>query len=822
MTQTPRKSGDLDNLKNTVEYQGPGNARDYLIIGGEKRSVPGARIVTFVDDPSWDFSRLTHPDPNSRYVQPRHNDKGLPVSDLATVQGIVDMVVLHSDITVDSQSCFRVLKQRGFSTHFMVNWDGTIYQGTDPAAMAVHAASELSKNVNNHAIGIDVNCLQTNYVQASAAVDPAKVGLADQMATGATRRMSEVVEINGVPWKSWGYTDAQYDALIKLLLELATHFPKLKLAAPMDERGEVIWQVPEAIDTEKMGIYGHMHLTAQKFDPGPGFDWPRLIQGLQKEHNDLPVELVKGTSIATLLTEDKVDALAERYYRNTEGNESGGFYPVGLGGQWHGGIHLHAKRGSEVHAMMDGVVVAARNGATPELGSNNFVLLRHEVPFDPQDDKKAFVFYSLYMHLDRFDVDLDKDDAAYKAQDPAAAAQMAPEWVSNARRSVTGKEDGEEAAAKKEAPANAAPKTDPAKPKKQAAAAPVKTQAAAPKKAKDSEADGDDDDRPSENKPFLDHGPHLAALKLGDVALFATDGSDQTKVAAGKMIGRVGHFGDADSDEGVLHVEVFADGRWRQVVDLLGLHSKHWTEIESDTDDNLMVDTEDLLRTIAPDPDSHVRKKRSDFILSNRSIVAEDVIDFYAHGDAAARAELRRSITRHVSEWSDQVDWFKSMAAAQGWDERVEALTKLLQDERGAWRNTLFAQQIAAQLPFMWLTADVAKHIGLETGAQWDGLLYYFHPVHFVLWLTFHTNTRVRVLAKGRDKKQLMELRAKEQKAQEERRLRGGFPEDDDHGGVVDLGAFDEVADPAEVLGSLWEVPPLPSEWLRAQGESEP
>jgi len=821
MAQSPQNPNDLGTPRNTVDYAGLANTHDYLIIAGEKRTVPGARIVTFVDEPSWDFARLVHPDPNSRYVQPRHNDKGLPVTDLATIQGIVDMVVLHSDITIDSQSCFRVLKQRGFSTHFMINWDGTIYQGTDPANMAMHAASELSKNVNNHSIGIDVNCLQMNYV-SSGEVDAGKAGLAGQMATGATRRMSDVVEINGVPWKSWGYTDAQYDALVKLLQELSTHFTKLKLAAPMDERGEIIWQVPEAIDTEKMGIYGHMHLTAQKFDPGPGFDWPRLIQGLTKEHNDLPVELIKGTSIATLLTEEKVQALAEHYFRNTEANEQGGFYPVGLGGQWHGGIHLHARRGAEVRAMMDGIVVAARNGAVPEMGSNNFVLLRHEVPFDPKDEKRTFVFYSLYMHLQRFDADLDKNDAAYqdKVQDARLLEQMAPEWVSNARRSVTGKDDDAEEQKDKEPQADAAPKTDPAKPKKKDA--PKPKAAAPPQKAKRASDSDEEGDKPMEFKPFLDHGPHLAALKLGDVALFAVDGSDQTKVAAGKVIGRVGNFGEADGDEGVLHVEIFADGRWRQVVDLLGLHSKYWTEIEADTDDNLMVDTAELLRAIAPDPDSHVRRKRSDFILSSRSVVAEDVVDFYGHGDRTARSELHRSITRHVSEWSDQVDWFKSMATAQGWDERVEELTKLLQDERGAWRNTLFAQQIAAQLPFMWLTADVAKHIGLETGAQWDGILYYFHPVHFVLWLTFHTNTRLRVLAKGRDKKQLLELRAKEQKAEEERRKAGGFPEDDDHGGGDDAGALDDVADPAEVLGSLWEVPPQPGEWQRSSAESEP
>jgi N-acetyl-anhydromuramyl-L-alanine amidase AmpD len=813
---------NLATPRNTLQEQGPANARDYIVVAGEKRTVADARIVTYLDDPAMDFSRLIHPDANRKYLWPRRTDKGLHITDLPTAQGVVDCVVLHADITANSKDCFRILKMRGFSTHFMVDWDGTIYQSADPVAMAIHAASDLRPNLNNFAIGIDVNCLQMNYARSTGEVDPAKAGLAGQMASGGVRRMSEVIEINGVPWKSWGYTDAQYDALIKLLRELNVHFPKIKLAAPVDERGEIIWQVPEAIDTEKMGIYGHFHMTAQKFDPGPGFDWARLLQGLAKEHNDFPLELVAGVSIASLLTEQKVLQLAAHYYKNTEANELGGFYPMGLGGQWHGGVHLHAPRGTEVRAMIDGTVVAARNGPSARLGSNNFVLVRHEVPFDPADPKRVFVFYSLYMHLLAFDAEQDKSDAAYKAkvQDDAALMTMAPEWVSNARRGNTGKPaEGEEGADAEAAPTAPKPTGSKVAPK------PAKPLAEGDEpEEEDPVADGEGAD--PEYKPFLDHGEHLAALKRGDVALFAIDGTDQTRVPAGKVIGRVGNFGDEQGEDGVLHVEIIADGRWRQIVDLLGIHSEFWFELEADTDDNLMVDTEDLTRMILPEAaGTGSKRKQDDFILSSRKVAPDDVQAFYSAADdsdeGVVRNRLRRSITRHVSEWSDQVDWFKSMAVAQGWNERVEELTKLLQDERGMWRNTLFAQQIQRQLPFMWLTADVAKFIGLDTGAAWDGLLYHFHPVHFVMWLTFHTNTRLRVLAKGMDKKQLLKLRAKEQKAEEDRRMRGDFPEDDDHGGEVELGPMDDVADPTEVLAELWSVPTQPGEWRRMEGAAD-
>ncbi|MSP90295.1 MAG: hypothetical protein EXR79_00580 [Myxococcales bacterium] len=829
---------DVPGLRNTIREGGPANARDSIIVGGERRVIQDARVVTFLDDPSWDFSKLMHPDPNSQYVVPRPGETG-PVHDLAGAQNLVDMMVIHTDITTSSRECFRILKMRGFSTHFMIDWDGTIYQGVDPVMMALHAASELRGNVNKFSIGLDMNCPQSNFAQSVDAVDPAKVGIADQFAQGGQRRMSDVVEINGVPWRSWGFTDAQYDALIKLLRELNVHFPKLLLAAPVDERGEIIWQVPKELDTSKIGLYGHMHLTPQKFDPGPGFDWARLLQGLTKEHNAFPIELQKGVSIASLLTKDKVAQLAELYYANAEQSEAGGYYPLGLGGQWHGGTHVHTAEGAPVLAMMDGIVVAARNGQSPELGSNNFVLVRHEVPFDPKDDKKKFVFFSLYMHLRMFDPDKDRTSDQYKDRDfdDPKNWDVAPEWVSNTRRGKVGGAVEEEPAARV---ADKAPKTDPGAPKAKAQPKGKKGKQGkddkAAAKAKDAVGEGGAEGEEETNdfadpssvnyRPYLEVGQHLDALKRGDVALFAVDGSDQTRVGAGKMIGRVGVFGDEGASEGVLHIEVFADGRWRQIVDLLGVHSEHWYEVESDTDDNLVCDSEDLLRTVLPDEVARATQRGKDLLTSRRSVAGDEVQAFFQTArlpgaDGALARRVRKAITRHVSEWSDQVDWIKSMAAAQGWSERVEQFKTALQDERGNWRDTLFARHVTRALPYVWLTDDVAKHIGLETGGAWDGVLYHFHPIHFVMWLTFHTNTRLRVLAQGMDKKQLAKLRDKEVKAAEDRRLRGEWPEEQDHGDAFDTTALDEVQDPKEVLQDLWEAPMRQGEWRR-QDDDKP
>ena len=810
---------DQNAPQRTLRGDGPANAHDYIIVSGEKRTVPEASIVTFVDDSSWDFSRLTHFDPNRSYTYPR-KIKGKPLNDFLEVQEVVDMVVIHSDITYTSRSCFNVLKARGFSTHFMIDWDGTIYQSTDASKKAIHAASDYIKGVNNRSIGIDMNCLLSNFARDDKA--PVAGGaLATQFAhPDGKRRVSEVVEINGIPWRSWGYTDVQYDSLVKLLASLGKFYPKLKLAAPVDERGEIIWQVPadDAFDLEKIGIWAHMHLTAQKFDPGPGFDWARVLQGLSKEHNRFPIELVAGLTIPNLLTADKVKKLAQRYYQNNEADETGGYYPIGLGGQWHGGVHLHAPVGTPVRAMFEGTVVAAHNGPSTSLGSNNFVLVRHEKPFDPLDEKRKFVFFSLYMHLLRFDQKKDRQKKKGVEEDLDAA----PDWVTDARRVVTGKEEDE--------------------PDSEAELQRRKYEALEKKRREDEGDDGelrarareaedhlDDEEVREEAQPFMDTGNHLTALERGDVALFNPTGSDQTRVAAGDVIGHVGQFSATevmDDDEladrgttagmaGVIHVEVFADGTWRQLVDLLGVHGAHWVELEADTDDNLSVDTEDLMRLIMPQEVGRSRAKLSDFIFASRRVASDDIQDFYSRSgsDDPRKGQVRRAITRHVSEWSDQVDWFKSMAKAQGWDERVEGLKTLLQDEQGRWRKTLFARQIQRQLPFVWLNEKVAEHIGLETGTGWNGLLYFFHPIHFLLWLTFHTNTRLRVLAKGRSKKQLKKLRQQEQTLAEERRVRGEFPEDFDHASDFEIDDDSDVEDPGEVLGELWDVAPMPGDW---------
>ena len=709
-----------------------------IIIAGQRVPVPDLRVVTFVDDPSWDFAHLKDPpDRQGAYVEDRYTagDDRHVVHTLEDTQAVVDMVVLHADITADSRTCYQILQRRGFSTHFMIDGDGTIYQGTDVAAQAIHASSpEFRKNINNFSIGIDLNCLQVNLA-----------GTPPPAAHPGDRRLSDLIEINNVPWRSWGYTDAQYTALIGLLKSLAAVLPKLKLLCPLTEDNAPIWSVVEKY-TPEIGLYGHYHLTEQKFDPGPGFDWHRLVYGLTEESNHVPLTLADPTTgrdvaLAGLHTDADIAAAARTYFEHTELAGKGGYYPVGLHGQWHGGVHLFAPLGTPVRVMADGVVVAARNAPPGPLGSANFVLVRHDVLFGDPSDNRRFVFFSLYMHLQQF----------------AAMADEAPLWVTLGTRPD----------------------------------APLVPHALPP-----------DEDAPAETAPGLALtvvGDGIDALRRGEVALLPTEGPTARRVAAGAIVGHVGEVGDDDDREALLHLEVVANSQWRNVVDLLGVHGRFWTDVEADPDDNLVVDVESLWRQILPDRGHH-------------RVRPDDIEALYAHpDDPEVRDRLRMAITRHVSEWSDQVDWVKLLATGQTWEQKHQALRDLLEVD-GRVRDALFAREIARHLPFVWLTEDVAKHAGLR-GEVWDGVLDHFHPIQFLFWLTFHSNARARELAKGKSRREIARERARADEKREAARLAGEW--DDVHGDDMAPTALDDLGDAGEALEALWDAPVQPGEWRR-------
>jgi N-acetyl-anhydromuramyl-L-alanine amidase AmpD len=735
-------------------------------------------------------------------VEGRRNPQtGQILTTLEQLQDHVRGVLIHTDITPDAAGCYRVLVHRGLSTHFMVDWNGVIYQGTDPVKQAKHGggAENTLQYTNFQTIGIDMNCMLVN--------------LSGDTAPSFSRGKRRIFEgtINGSRWRGLGYTDAQYDALVKLLRALKQRFTKIQLLPPIGPDKQVMQEQTE-IDLDKCGIFGHFHVNAQKADPGPGFEWQRLIADLNRQANSFPVILErasdgKAKNIDTVYSEGEVTKLAEAYFRNCEDptdGSVGGFFPVGAAGQWHGGVHLHLPVGSPVMAMFPGRVVAAKTSAPgspePPLGSNNFVLMRHEIAVDDADaNSRKFKFWSLYMHLHSWDAQTDRTLAQALIDNPKLPESdqrtIAPDWVHLLRLALAGKKPEDEAA---EAAVQDAPKK-----KGKDAAKPAKAE-----RKDDEEAPEADEDN-----PFLDVGKNLEALQNGQIALMEDRYPVWVKV--GDTIGRVGEFGDTDSKSGVVHVEVFCDANFREFIDVLGAHAENWIEANPDPSDDISCEDGELLRSMLPEQSGRARRKLHDFLDAGRRISSDQVVDFYRQlpADAPAVERMRKTITYHVSEWSDQVDWFKSLAKAQDWAGKTSEISQLLKDSKGGWSSRLFAAQIRRQLPYIWLTEDVAKHIGLDVAkGGWDGHVYHFHPVNFLSWLTFRFGSnkmKVRATADRMSEAKQKEYRKKQEQAEAEQRERGEleFGEDSIPGGGG------ELEPPGDILRDLWDTPRQPHEW---------
>ena len=218
--------------------------------------------------------------------------------DLPLLQNVVDQLVLHFDGCGTSRTCFKVLQdERDLSVHFMVDLDGTIYQTLDVKERAWHATTS-----NNRSIGIEIanlgaypaagtNDLGQWYHQESKGKTvitiPARFGdggLRTKNFVGHPARPDPMRgAIQDQELVQYDFTPEQYSALTKLTASLCKIFPNLKCRYPVDAQGHLI---PHKLPAEELknyqGVLGHYHIQANKVDPGPAFDWDRVIGGANK------------------------------------------------------------------------------------------------------------------------------------------------------------------------------------------------------------------------------------------------------------------------------------------------------------------------------------------------------------------------------------------------------------------------------------------------------------------------------------------------------------------------------------------------------------
>ena len=307
--------------------------KDVIIVHGERIHTGGAPVVLWTDKGGYDF----HYSAAKYSKKPSHVRMG-PLTDdeIAYVRKEgwskefllqnVDQFVYHYDVDGTSEQCFKTLKLRHLAVQFMLDLDGTIYQTMDLQEEAPHATK-----ANGRSVGIEIanpgarpgnaEPLKEWYKKGAdgetTITIPAKFGDARIRTKNFIGHPSRPDLIAGVvqgnTYQQYDFTPQQYESLIKLTATLCTVFPKITCDYPRlkAELGQPTGQlvkspqggpasgpdalaalgqpgtlIPHALTDEQyelyQGILGHYHVQTDKQDPGPAFQWDKVIQGARK------------------------------------------------------------------------------------------------------------------------------------------------------------------------------------------------------------------------------------------------------------------------------------------------------------------------------------------------------------------------------------------------------------------------------------------------------------------------------------------------------------------------------------------------------------
>mgnify|MGYP003626465717 FL=1 len=218
-------------LERDAEDIGPASG-DKILLGGKLLPIPWDNVVVPREDGALTLSK------GFRKRKDRY----------------INMVITHWDVCTSAKKCRNVLAAKGISTHFCIDWDGTIYQFVDAMHEAWH--SGVGK-INRQSIGIDLNNpVYTKYNKVLV-----------------KRGQPERPVINGYSINGWkpkeflGFHQVQIDAYIALLAGLNEHLPDLNLV-PTGDLGnpKVIKTIPLVKAASEGGVMHHAHVKKRKWD----------------------------------------------------------------------------------------------------------------------------------------------------------------------------------------------------------------------------------------------------------------------------------------------------------------------------------------------------------------------------------------------------------------------------------------------------------------------------------------------------------------------------------------------------------------------------
>ena len=332
MTSLPRLLGRLALLLTLLLllagcFTRPGTALrrkgDEIVVAGQLFHT-GTRVITWMDPGGYDAYRVerrfssieesswekTQPAAKDLRTPNRYNLRTAGLApeeiervrgggwDLPTLRRVVDQFVVHYDVCGISKQCFKVLHDlRGLSVHFMLDIDGTIYQTLDLKERAWHATTS-----NTRSVGIEIANMGAYPPGAAKALDlwyprdahgrpfiqvPPTLG--DPMIytrdfVGRPARPEPVRGvIQGADLLQYDLTPQQYAALTKLTAALCKIFPRITCDYPRDADGRLVdRKLGEEQLRDFAGVIGHYHVQLNKTDPGPAFDWDRVINGARR------------------------------------------------------------------------------------------------------------------------------------------------------------------------------------------------------------------------------------------------------------------------------------------------------------------------------------------------------------------------------------------------------------------------------------------------------------------------------------------------------------------------------------------------------------
>jgi N-acetylmuramoyl-L-alanine amidase len=305
---------------------------DEIIVCGE-RFHTGTPIVLWTDPGGYDFHYSAAPgSPEER--KPKHVRRS-PLTDeeiakvrnegwtLNSLREHVDQFVIHYSVDGTSKLTYDKLNQRHLSVQFMLDLDGTLYQAMDLQEEAPHATKANGRSVgieiaNIGAYSGDIAPLNEWYKKnAEGKIDlkiPAQYGdggLRTKNFVGQPDR-PEIIKgvVQGKVYEQYDLTPQQYQSLTHLTAALCSVFPKITCDYPrqktafgpstaqmvkdgpashpdalasLNEPGVLI---RHALTDEQYDVYqgvlGHYHVQLDKQDPGPAFQWDRVIVGARK------------------------------------------------------------------------------------------------------------------------------------------------------------------------------------------------------------------------------------------------------------------------------------------------------------------------------------------------------------------------------------------------------------------------------------------------------------------------------------------------------------------------------------------------------------